>query len=793
MNEDKQKLLMYQQKIQNDPEFYCRYVLGDNPWEMQVKIMKAIRDFPRVSIKSCHASGKTWCSARIALNFLYAYINSIVLTTAPCFDDKTEILTDSGWKFFDCLENDDKVAQYNNGYLEFVKSIEYYRYSYNGEMIGYHSQIMDMLVTPEHRCFVNKKIRLAKDIYGKWTPIFEREIDWIGKKHKLSNFWFEYYGFWFAEGYCQCSTRKNRVVVTQKKKENFSYIDNLFIKIGLGNKVKKDVKKDGTTNWTIYDKNMAKEFITYGKTVNKKIPRWILESSKEQLGYFYKGFFIGDGSKDKNGSEKLSTSSKQLANDLHELCIKIGKIANFKEYHSSSHEQYNNGLYYEIKLWNKRGKKPQSKKEFWYKENYNGYVYCVKVDSGLVLVRRNGINHISGNSFRQVEDVLWQEIRSAFSNARCPDAMSGEIFQTRLNLSDGWFAVGLSTDDPDKFQGYHSKDILVICDEASGIEKSIYNAIEGAISTGHTRLLLIGNPTDPTGHFADTFKSDLWKKFTISCFDTPNFVSIKNLEELKNSTEEERKKAVMSPYLITPQWAYERMFEWGAESPLFQARVLGEFPTEADDTLIALRYVEKAIGREDATGKPRLREGDEWQIGLDPARFGVDRTAIVVRHGNEVVDILWYQKEDTTQTVGRAMNILQVYPEAKMFIDEIGVGAGVIDQLTENENYRERVVGVNVANKTNDDENIKFSNIRAKIYWGLRERFINNNIILIDKGTVISDLTNIKYRFRSSDGALQIESKEEMKKRGLRSPDIADSLCLAFAELDAPEPNIIWI
>ena len=405
----------------------------------------------------------------------------------------------------------------------------------------------------------------------------------------------------------------------------------------------------------------------------------------------------------------------------------------------------------------------------------------------------NSIVLTTAPSFRQVEEVLWQEIRSAFNNARCPEVMTGDIFQTKLTISDGWFAVGLSTDDSNKFQGYHASHLLAICDEASGIEKQIYDAIEGAISTEHARILLIGNPTDPTGYFADTFKSDLYKKFTISCFDTPNFVSLTNIEALKNSTEEQRKKAVTHPYLITPQWAYERMFEWGVESPLFQARVLGQFPTEADDTLIALRYAEKACEREDANGNVKLREGDDWQIGLDIARFGTDRSAFVVRHGNEVVDIVWYQKEDTMQIVGRAISYLRKYPEAKMYIDEIGLGAGVVDKLVENDEFRERVVGVNVSNKTTDTENEKFVNLRAKIYWNLRNKFMNNKIILLDKGSMISDLTNIKYRFRSSDGALQIESKEEIKKRGLRSPDLSDSLALSFCELDAPEPNIIWI
>lgn len=405
----------------------------------------------------------------------------------------------------------------------------------------------------------------------------------------------------------------------------------------------------------------------------------------------------------------------------------------------------------------------------------------------------NSIVLTTAPTFRQVEDILWQEIRSAFYNARVPDAMFGTMLNTRYDLGDGWFGIGLSTDDPDRFQGYHSNHILVVADEASGIEKNIFDAIEGITSTGYTRVLLIGNPTDPTGYFAETFKHDIWKKITISCFDTPNFSTINNLEQLKNSTEEQRTAAVTNPKLITPRWAYERIMDWGVESPLFQSRVLGMFPEESDDTLIALKYVEKALLQNNPDGSRKVRIGDDWQIGLDVARYGSDRTCFVVRHGSEVIDIIWYQKEDTMKTVGRAKYILRQYPEARLLIDEIGIGAGVVDRLNEDKKFDGRIVGINVANRTQDDENIKFINMRARFYWKLRERFINNEIILIDRGSVVSDLTNLKYKFRSTDGAIQIESKEDLKKRGLRSPDIADALTLAFADESSKEPNIIFI
>lgn len=386
-------------------------------------------------------------------------------------------------------------------------------------------------------------------------------------------------------------------------------------------------------------------------------------------------------------------------------------------------------------------------------------------------------------TWRQVNDILWKEINTAYNNARYK--LPGTMLDVRYNIDEDWFGVGLSTTESDKFQGYHSNYILVIVDEASGVEKKIYDAIEGVTSTGFTRVLLIGNPNDPTGYFADAFKSPIWTKITISCFDTPNFNSIPNLEALKNSTEEQRREATIYPYLITPQWVWERMQEWGEDSPLFQARCLGEFPTESTDTLIALKYAEAALRNENP------KDGD-WFIGLDVARMGDDRTAFVIRKGDDVKRVEWFQKEDTMQTVGRAINFLQEYPEAKMRIDAIGVGAGVVDRLKESE-YSDRVEGVSVAESTASEGEMKYVNIRAKLYWRLRQKFMNGEIRLIDRGTIVSDLTNLKYRFRSSDGAVQIESKEELKKRGLRSPDLADALALSYAEDINPQPDIYFV
>lgn len=388
---------------------------------------------------------------------------------------------------------------------------------------------------------------------------------------------------------------------------------------------------------------------------------------------------------------------------------------------------------------------------------------------------RSSIVVTTAPTFQQVRDALWKEIKSAYNNSRI--YLPGEMLDVRYKIADDWYAIGRATDQPSNFQGYHAKSILVVVDEADGVNREIYEAIEGIISSGNSRLLLIGNPVDPTSYFAHSHSLETFTKLTISCFDTPNFAPFQNIEQLMNATEEERKRAVVMPQLIQPQWAYERAMEWGIESPLFQSRVLGKFPQSSEDSLIALHLIERAIKD---WGAGVSGSGEEEVIGLDVARFGSDRTAFVYRKGNKVQEIVSHIKEDTMQTAGRAIDWLRRYPAAKINIDEIGVGGGVVDRLKETE-YADRVYGINVAEKAPEDydNTIRFVNLRAKIHWDLRTRFMSNDILLPEIGTIISDLTNIKYKYRS-DGAILIESKEEIKKRIGRSPDLADALGLAF-------------
>lgn len=169
---------------------------------------------------------------------------------------------------------------------------------------------------------------------------------------------------------------------------------------------------------------------------------------------------------------------------------------------------------------------------------------------------------------RQVREVLWHEIHARALGAGLP----GTLNQTSLSISPKQRAHGFTTAQPERFQGHHEENILVIVDEASGVDERIYEAIEGILTGPNARLLLIGNPNSPIGTFFESFRSPLYHPFRIQASDVPE-------------------------WLLPASWAAERLAEWGEQSPMYQVRCLGNFPPQSPDSLISLTWVEAAQQR----------------------------------------------------------------------------------------------------------------------------------------------------------------------------------------------------
>ena len=350
--------------------------------------------------------------------------------------------------------------------------------------------------------------------------------------------------------------------------------------------------------------------------------------------------------------------------------------------------------------------------------------------------------------WRQVEKILWSEIGKWLSHCanKIRERISFEPLKTHILIKPDWFATGESSDNPEKIEGFHADDILYIIDEGKAVPDKTYESIEGALTTKGAKLVVASTPPpQKAGYFWGIFSHKIpgFKTFHTSCLDSAR---------------------------VSKDWIEEKKAQWGVDSPVYQTRVLGEFPDITEDMLIPLKLIEDAITRE-----IELPEGAKREMGIDVARFGSDKSVFIIRYGSKVIDIIKTGKEDTMQTAGRAANFIKEHSLDKVKVDVIGVGAGVFDRLYED--FGDKIVAVNVAEKSNDSE--MYSNLRAQLFWELRQRFLDKDVGLPDDEELTGQLSNIKYKYNSR-GQLVIESKEDMKKRGLPSPDCADSLMLCF-------------
>ena len=371
-------------------------------------------------------------------------------------------------------------------------------------------------------------------------------------------------------------------------------------------------------------------------------------------------------------------------------------------------------------------------------------------------------------TFRQVRHILWRQIRRL--HRPVAEILGGKMLDTRWELADDRYAMGLSADGADQFQGFHSDNMLIVVDEAEGVSDEIYEAIEAVMTSSDPRLLLIGNPTTVSGAFRRAFyeERNLYYTVTISAFDSPNVLAGKTVV----------------PGLTTAKWVQERVETWGEDNPIYRARVLGEFPDQGEDTLIKLTDIERAARQDSpvpATGSDwgpveNIEEDVEVVLAVDVARFGSDHSVILRRRGNRVEDIRTFQKLDTMQLTGWIISAIKEFRPTRMYIDEIGVGAGVVDRLKE-EGYGVR--GVNVARRSR--QNSVFANLRAEGFWRLRELFASDEIIIPADNQLMGELAGLRYSYDSL-GRIVMESKEALRQRGLASPDKADALMLAFVE-----------
>lgn len=371
---------------------------------------------------------------------------------------------------------------------------------------------------------------------------------------------------------------------------------------------------------------------------------------------------------------------------------------------------------------------------------------------------------------QQLHDVLWAEVSKWLENSMVKNLLKWTKTKVyMIGHEQRWFATARTANKPENMQGFHEDYMLFVVDEASGVSDPIMEAILGTLSGAENKLLMCGNPTRTSGVFYDSHNRDR-SRFRSHKVDSRNSkrASKENIQMLID--------------------------KYGAESDVVRVRVYGEFPKAEADAFIPLELAELATG---AAVDP---VGDTLHLGVDVARFGDDETVIAPRIGMKVFDLKWYNKQDTMETAGQVLNIgremLRSFPQLEFVeikVDDSGVGGGVTDRLNEviaeEGMYGWRVIPINNGGKPTDDEVEHYEN-RGTEAWAivrdvLQESFSKHiqgepiGVELPNDERLITQLTQRKYRM-TSKGRLALERKEDMKKRGLDSPDRADAVILSF-------------
>lgn len=354
----------------------------------------------------------------------------------------------------------------------------------------------------------------------------------------------------------------------------------------------------------------------------------------------------------------------------------------------------------------------------------------------------------------QLYDALFAELKRWVKEL--PPAVQEllDVKQERIELKASATEAFISArtsraEQPEALQGVHSDNVMLVADEASGVPEQVFEAAAGSMSGHNAVTILFGNPVRSSGFFFDThnrLRGEWWTK-RVSCEDSKR-VSKEYIEEMKS--------------------------RYGEDSNAFRIRVLGEFPRSDDDTIIPMELLESAKNR-DVVFNPDA----EVVWGLDVARFGSDSSVLCKRKVNVVTDLTRWRNLDLMQLTGAVVAQYEGtdFKErpSEILVDSIGLGAGVVDRLRE---LGLPARGINVSESPALGQT--YLNLRAELWHKAKAWLEKRDCKLPNNEDLIAELATVRYQF-TSNGKIKIESKDDIRRRGMKSPDMADAFVLTFA------------
>lgn len=390
---------------------------------------------------------------------------------------------------------------------------------------------------------------------------------------------------------------------------------------------------------------------------------------------------------------------------------------------------------------------------------------------------RRGLALVTGPTQRQVRQIVMSEVREHWHRA---SVLPGELRVSGLRVSDVERAgiLAFTSSSASKMTGYHYGRVLGILTEAQDVDAFAYEALQSNAVGAHDRLLAVGNPLAPSGRFFRACRSEAWHEVAISALEHPNVVE----------------GEVVIPGGPTREWIDRQRKEWGEDSGLWKSRVLGEFSSAEADVLVSRPWLDRAVELHERVRSYRgsglagdlpdaVRPEGPLRIGLDVARHGGDHSVLCLRRGGFVREVVTFRAfADTMQTVGRVGRALRERGLSRdgggygVWVDEIGVGGGVVDRLREL-GWNARGVNVSAPPPREDD---RFLNLRAYLYWTVRRRLEAGELALPPDERLFEELLASTWH-PTSAGKVQLDPKDAIRANLGRSPDLADALVLTFA------------
>lgn len=443
-------------------------------------------------------------------------------------------------------------------------------------------------------------------------------------------------------------------------------------------------------------------------------------------------------------------------------------------------------------------------------------------------------------TYHQVHSILWEDIRKHHLRAKeryeaglSPMKMPGHITQSDQWKSDSGVVLGFGRKPADNndhgFQGIHRRYVLVIVDESCGIRENLFTAVEAITTTDDSRILAIGNPDDPATEFNKFFQGNIidpqtglpvWDTIDISSFDSPNFTRLHEGHYEEGSCTDEdpdqrkwcwerkwaerwdRDKALnLSEHTLAQlpnaRWVEQRRAAWGTTSPLWASKVLGQFPLQSVNTLFSRETINMG---HDTEVQPK--HGGKRVLGVDLARFGPDYSVVYMAEEGYVLDEegkptekigkkvrlldFWGGKADEAKVDGmesalRVHNLAQQWDVDEVRVDGEGLGGPIRDRINQLSEGSYTVISV-LGSQASPDR-FRWGNARTYRFDNVRENMYSGKIDIDPEDRKLEEeLEMIQYSYKNRWNSMQVESKDDIAKRGLKSPDYADALIYALAD-----------